>query len=170
MLALTWNVRGLGKAEKRRKVRNVVISLKPTVFFRQESKLGVFESRTIRSLGGILLTRGDFNTVLSALERKCGDFNNWSARAFNNFILKAKMMDIPLRGVNYTWSNNKENGTWARLDRFLVSPILLIWFLNMEQTGLPRTISDHSTLTLGSSKDYWGPRPFKFNNEWLEDK
>ncbi|KAK3229101.1 hypothetical protein Dsin_000982 [Dipteronia sinensis] len=180
MLTITWNIRGLGKEEKRRKVRSVVLSQKPVVLFIQETKLGVFDNRIKKGLGGVVLTRGvgadavglagglitlwiedlvtinyfisnkwclvlagvlnkldkevvfcnvytsnleserrelwgfliniqqsftipwviggDFNTFLHAYERRGGDFNKWSARAFNNFNLQAEVVDIPLSG------------------------------------------------------------------------
>ncbi|KAK2642480.1 hypothetical protein Ddye_024243 [Dipteronia dyeriana] len=58
MLAMTWNVRGLGKAEKMRKVRSVILDQKPVVFFIPESKLGIFDCRVIKSIGGAALTGG----------------------------------------------------------------------------------------------------------------
>ncbi|KAK2648316.1 hypothetical protein Ddye_015805 [Dipteronia dyeriana] len=58
----------------------------------------------------------DFNTILNESESKRGDFNKWYARAFN-FIIKAKVVDIPLRGVEFTWSNNREKGSCEELDR-----------------------------------------------------
>jgi hypothetical protein len=30
-------------------------------------------------------------------------------------------MDLPLAGGSSMWSNNQENPSWSRLDRFLVS-------------------------------------------------
>ncbi|KAK3226022.1 hypothetical protein Dsin_005884 [Dipteronia sinensis] len=252
MLAMSWNVRCLGKAEKRRKVRDVVLSQNPAILFIQESKLDVFDSRVIRNLGGVVLTRGvgveavgsagglitmwnedlvsikdcisnkwciilvvvlkkldkdvvlcnvnasnleserrelwsficsaqqffsapwcigeDFNTILNESERKKDSFNTWSVKSFNDFILQAKVVDIPLCGAAFTWSNNREDGSWTRLDRFLVCPNILSWFPNVVQRGLPRTISDHCAISLGTIKENWGPSPFKFNNEWLEDK
>ncbi|KAK3219978.1 hypothetical protein Dsin_013948 [Dipteronia sinensis] len=113
---------------------------------------------------------GDFNTVINASERRGGEFNKWSGRAFNNFILQAKVVDIPMQGAVFTWSNNRVEGSWARLDRFLVSPIMLSWFPNMMQTGHPRTISDHGAITLCVLKADWGPRPFRIDIAWLKDK
>ncbi|KAK3229949.1 hypothetical protein Dsin_001830 [Dipteronia sinensis] len=113
---------------------------------------------------------GDFNTVLRREERKGGLFNRSSVRNFHNFILQAQVIDIPLQGIQFTWSNNRVNGCWARLDRFLVSPIILSWYPNMVQVGFPRSIYDHSAVTLGVRKAYWGPRPFRFFNSWSESK
>ncbi|KAK3189602.1 hypothetical protein Dsin_029163 [Dipteronia sinensis] len=107
--------------------------------------------------------------VSNASKRRGGEFNKGSGRTFNNFILQAKV-DIPMQGGDFTWSNNRIGGSWARLDRFLMSPIMLSWFPNLMQTGYPRTISNHSAITLGASKLEWGPRPFRIDNAWLEDK
>ncbi|KAK0595713.1 hypothetical protein LWI29_009285 [Acer saccharum] len=113
---------------------------------------------------------GDFNTVLNEAERKGGLFDKWSARSFQHFILQAKVKDIPLRGAAFTWSNNKANGVWARLDCFLVSPIFMSWFPSLVQKCVPRTISNHCAITLGCNEEVWGPGPFRFHNRWLEDK
>ena len=189
MFALFWNVRGLGKPIKRSRVRKVVMRLKPTVCFLQESKLSSVDSRIFKDLGGSVLTKGisvdvegsagglvtmwneemvsirdcmsnkwciilvgelnkfkkevvlcnvytsnskkerrdlwgyilsvqqsfplpwcmggDFNTVLVESERNGGVFNKWSAKAFNNFMLQAKVVDFSLRGGSFTWSNNR---------------------------------------------------------------
>ncbi|KAK2663529.1 hypothetical protein Ddye_002103 [Dipteronia dyeriana] len=152
--AMSWNVRGLGKVEKRRKKR-------------KKESCG-FCTRQSFQIPWVL--GGDFNPVLHTLERRGGEFNQWSTRAFNSFILQLEEVDMSLRGVSFTWSNIKVNGNWVRLDRFLVSPSVLTWFPDLVQVGLPRTISDHCTVTIGISKDKGGPRLFRFNNEWLEDR
>ncbi|KAK3199454.1 hypothetical protein Dsin_022869 [Dipteronia sinensis] len=54
---ISWNVRGLGRKEKRKVVRKLVLKFKPTMLFLQETKLGTFNSGIIRSLDGNLLTR-----------------------------------------------------------------------------------------------------------------
>ncbi|KAK2634507.1 hypothetical protein Ddye_029299 [Dipteronia dyeriana] len=77
---------------------------------------------------------------------------------------------MPIRGLVFSWSNNRVNGNWARLDRFLVSPSVLSWFPDLVQMGLPRSISDHSAITIGISIDKGGPMLFRFNNEWLHDR
>ncbi|KAK3218052.1 hypothetical protein Dsin_012022, partial [Dipteronia sinensis] len=35
--------------------------------------------------------------------------------------------------------------------------------------GLPRCVSDHSVVTIGEPREDWGPTPFWFHNNWLED-
>lgn len=42
-------------------------------------------------------------------------------RDFSDWIRNHGLVDLPLRGVNFTWSNMQENLVMYRLDRFLVS-------------------------------------------------
>ncbi|KAK2645841.1 hypothetical protein Ddye_021036 [Dipteronia dyeriana] len=83
---------------------------------------------------------GDFNSVLSEAKKR-GEFNRVSIRNFNSFVLRMWVADIPTLGTYYTWSNNRINGLWACLDRFLVSPWILSWFPKLSQRGFPITLS-----------------------------
>ena len=49
---------GLGRPEKRRRVRSMVVSQKSAVFLIQETKIGSVDSRIIKGLGGLVLYRG----------------------------------------------------------------------------------------------------------------
>ncbi|KAK2654077.1 hypothetical protein Ddye_013933 [Dipteronia dyeriana] len=57
-LILSWNVRGLGRGEKRKAVRDLVSFHKPMMLFIQVSKLNSFDNSTIVSLGGSVLMKG----------------------------------------------------------------------------------------------------------------
>jgi hypothetical protein len=62
--------------------------------------------------------RGDFNDTRFLNERvgaPCLTFAMWE---FSEFISKHGLMDIPLVGGSFTWSNNQD----PRWNRFLVSP------------------------------------------------
>ena len=59
MLAISWNVKGLGRKEKCKMVRNLVLKYKSVVLFLQETKLSSFDSGVIRALGGDVLSRGN---------------------------------------------------------------------------------------------------------------
>ncbi|KAK3185016.1 hypothetical protein Dsin_032302 [Dipteronia sinensis] len=37
------------------------------------------------------------------------------------------------------------------------------------QRGLTRSVSDHCAIMIGERSEDWGPCPFRFYNEWLED-
>jgi hypothetical protein len=47
---------------------------------------------------------------------------NAAMMEFSDFIFEQGLMNLPLAGGTFTWSNNQENPSWSRLDRFLVSP------------------------------------------------
>ncbi|KAK3187757.1 hypothetical protein Dsin_027318 [Dipteronia sinensis] len=82
---------------------------------------------------------------------------------------QARVVDLPIHGITFTLSNNREGASCARLDRFLVSPEILSWFPKLKQKGLPRSVSDHNSITLGEPKEDWGPCPFRVYNNWIED-
>ncbi|KAK3189698.1 hypothetical protein Dsin_029259 [Dipteronia sinensis] len=95
---------------------------------------------------------GDFYTVLDSSERKGGGGNVTSMRNFGSFISKMKVINIPLRGISFTWTNHRERASWAKLDRFLISPLLISWMPNIVQVGLSGTISDHNVVMIGEKK------------------
>jgi len=62
---------------------------------------------------------------------------------FHDFINYSALVDLPLRGGEYTWSRSGGETVCSRLDRFLVS---LDWeehFPDSLQTRLPRPLSNH---------------------------
>ncbi|KAK3229474.1 hypothetical protein Dsin_001355 [Dipteronia sinensis] len=93
-----------------------------------------------------------------------------SLKSFNEFIVKAKVLDILMQGLNFTWSNNKEKSLWVKLDRFSLSPTMLSWYPKLSQQCLHRNISDHSVVAICEPKLDWGSTPFRFFNHWMEDK
>ena len=56
MRILSWNVRGLGKAEKRRMVRNLIFSQKVDLILIQETKWEHVTERMVSQVWGL----GDF--------------------------------------------------------------------------------------------------------------
>ncbi|KAK3228505.1 hypothetical protein Dsin_000386 [Dipteronia sinensis] len=73
-------------------------------------------------------------------------------------------------GSPFTWSNYRDKASWARLDCFLLSLEILLWYPNLLQYGLSRSLSDHNVILIGEKDVEWGPKPFRFFNGWLEDK
>ncbi|KAK2650230.1 hypothetical protein Ddye_017719 [Dipteronia dyeriana] len=49
---------------------------------------------------------GYFNTVLEPSERVGVGFHMGSIRSFRSFVFQANVVDIPLHGTKFTWSNN----------------------------------------------------------------
>ncbi|XP_039068401.1 uncharacterized protein LOC120214620 [Hibiscus syriacus] len=83
---------------------------------------------------------------------------------------QTNLIDLPLVGGTFTWCNNREESTWVRLDRFLISGNFLTCCPNVVQRLLPRSISDHNPVSLEDSYVDWGPKPFRFYNYLLEEE
>ncbi|XP_026416134.1 uncharacterized protein LOC113311518 [Papaver somniferum] len=111
--------------------------------------------------------RGDFNTVLCCGEKKNCSKVTKSMKSFASFIEKHELIDLPLKGARYTWSNNQSVPIMCRLDRFLLSPSFELKFPLASQLAKPRPTSDHIPLILDLSDPSWGPSPFRFEILWF---
>jgi len=125
------------------------------------------------SLGGdVWCVSGDFNSVLHESERRgtpLGSGNPLGGEIcdFSRFVHLMGLLDFPLLGRRFTWCQPNGN-VMSRLDRFLLS--MGWWDLWVEATQWPlsRDVSDHSPIVLKYSSQVWGPKPFRFNNFWLD--
>lgn len=80
-----------------------------------------------------------------------------------------KLIDLPLNGGLYTWSNMQSDLLLCRLDRVLVSPEFESKFSLLTQTVLSRTLSDHSALLLTTSNVDRKNPPFRIENHWFSN-
>ena len=64
---------------------------------------------------------GDFNVVRFPSERLGSNSFTIAMREFSNFISEHGLIDLPLKGGTFTWSNSREAASKARLDKFLFS-------------------------------------------------
>ena len=64
---------------------------------------------------------GDFNVTRFSSERSGASRHRSAMREFSDFVSEQGMMDLPLVGGAYTWSNSQDPPVWSRIDRFLVS-------------------------------------------------
>nr|GEZ26618.1 RNA-directed DNA polymerase, eukaryota [Tanacetum cinerariifolium] len=69
---------------------------------------------------GETIVMGDFNEVRFTLERYGSSFHSLNAAEFNSFIASSQLIDVPLGGYSFTWSE-KYASKMSKLDRFLVS-------------------------------------------------
>jgi exonuclease III len=115
---------------------------------------------------------GDFNAVRRPEERRGvreSSQLNVEMREFDSFIEGLELNELPLLGRRFTWYH--ANGVaMSRIDRGLISSewedllgpcSLWVW---------PRDISDHCPVMLKYGENDWGPKPFRFNNYWLENR
>jgi hypothetical protein len=78
-----------------------------------------------------------------------------------------ELVDLPLVGRKFTWFH--PNGiSMSRLDRIFISPSWFDCWGDPLVQVLERDVADHCPLVLRYSSDDWGPKPFRFNNYWLQ--
>ncbi|CAJ2644149.1 unnamed protein product [Trifolium pratense] len=119
--------------------------------------------------GGEWCLGGDFNAVLKVGERKgSSSLNRQTERwEFRQFVEGMEIIDVPVTGKKFTWFS-ADGKTMSRLDRFLLSEGFIDKSGVSGQWVGERDISDHCPVWLLCSNLNWGPKPFKFNNCWLE--
>jgi exonuclease III len=88
---------------------------------------------------------GDFNVVRFPSERSGVGAFSAAMEEFSEFIHGQSLVDIPLQGGQFTWSNNQ---VWSKIDRFLLSPEWEEHFPDVSQSRLPRLLLDHFPLML----------------------
>jgi hypothetical protein len=88
---------------------------------------------------------------------------------FNSFISNVDLLDVNPLARKFTWFHSS-GSAMSRIDRALISDGWISTWGNPSLWILPRTISDHCPLVLKYGNSDWGPKPFRFNNFWLENK
>ncbi|MCI18564.1 reverse transcriptase [Trifolium medium] len=85
---------------------------------------------------------GDFNSVLTATERRVftGDITRGSN--IENLVGEMGLLDLPLLGRRFTWFQ-PNGGAMNQLDRFLVSDGWWDFWGEPSQWALARDVSDH---------------------------
>jgi endonuclease/exonuclease/phosphatase family metal-dependent hydrolase len=115
-----------------------------------------------------IMITGDFNMTRRASDKnKPGGFNKWSV-LFNYVIAQGELMEIPLSGRIYTWSNNHEDPSFELLDMVLVSPSWEEKFPVVIVSTLTRDLSDHTPLLITTGEQPKTPPIFRFENCWFE--
>nr|GEV71218.1 putative RNA-directed DNA polymerase, eukaryota, reverse transcriptase zinc-binding domain protein [Tanacetum cinerariifolium] len=124
-------------------------------------------SNLLANWNGISVVMGDFNEVREESERHGSIFFGRQARLFNDFITNNSLIDIPLGGYNFTWTN-KWGTKMSKLDRFLVSESFYETFSHATGLVLVKGIPDHRPILIKESVVDYGPTPFRFFHSWLE--
>lgn len=111
---------------------------------------------------------GDFNAVKYPWEWLGATRMTRQMRQFNHFIQELEVVDLPLQGACFTWTNNQDARVSSRLDRFLLSLERIEQGVLLSYEALPNPGSDHIPIILRAIYPCSGPRPFKFEAMWLE--
>ncbi|XP_039006345.1 LOW QUALITY PROTEIN: uncharacterized protein LOC120133923 [Hibiscus syriacus] len=113
--------------------------------------------------------RGDFNVYLCKDEKMGRAHNRVSIRIFSHFIQSVGLINLPMEGGRFTWSNNQDDSTFIRLDRFLVDGQFLASFPEIIQSLIPKSISDHNVVLLQNDGVNWGNKPFRLFSYVMEE-
>ncbi|WJX33767.1 hypothetical protein P8452_21944 [Trifolium repens] len=100
-----------------------------------------------------------------------GEHRNPSSEVleFCKFVEDLELVDLPILGRRFTWYH-ASGLAMSRIDRMLISDEWALRWGNVALWALHRDVSDHFPLLTKYSHEDWGPRPFRFNNFWLEHK
>ncbi|XP_026459898.1 uncharacterized protein LOC113360622 [Papaver somniferum] len=147
-----WNTNKVVKVEERIGVNNITIGLCSKVngdkwaVCNLYSPCGYSEREgfwqdldAVRSWwSGSIFFASDMNAVRGEEEINRGEGDNINNGFLNNFILEHEMVDLPLVGGDFTWSDMHEDPLLCRLDRFLLSVDFDLLFPDSIQISLTR--------------------------------
>jgi exonuclease III len=114
------------------------------------------------------LILGDFNLIRSPANRNKPGGNISEMFAFNEAISKLGLVEIPLKGCKFTWTNKQFDPLLERLDWFFTSCAWANSFPNTWASALSRDTSDHTPCLISAVTSVPKPHIFRFENFWLE--
>lgn len=112
---------------------------------------------------------GDFNMISRAVDKRNNNCNVRMMGRFRALIEDLELIDFPLLGRRFTWSNERQNVTLTRIDRVLVSGEWEAVFPQFQLTPASTNISDHCPLILKKMQPSHY-KAFRFENHWLKSQ
>lgn len=107
----------------------------------------------------------DFNILRKSVEKNKPV--RWSF-IFNTIIQHHDLIELELSNRMFTWSNNRANPTFEKLDRFFVSHDWDLSYMNSLVKGLNRDLSNHVPLMLCVGKDIVKCSTFRYELSWIK--
>jgi hypothetical protein len=113
------------------------------------------------------LILSDFNFIRNPTDRnkQGGDINEMLA--FNDSISKLGLIELPLKGRKFTWSNMQHDPLLERLDWFFTSSSWTLNYLATLVYPLVKPISDHVPCVVSIETKIPKEIFFRFENYWL---
>jgi hypothetical protein len=121
-------------------------------------------------ISGPWLIFGDFNLIRSPDDKNNGNLNLNLMNSFNLALDHLGVLEIPLLGRSFTWSNHQPSPILARLDRAFVNLDHSLAFPNTSLSPLPKPTSDHTPILLSMSSSIPTSNIFRFENSWLHNR
>jgi hypothetical protein len=115
----------------------------------------------IRFLWGITIS-------IYLTDRNRGGGNVDDMLLFNDIIRAQNLIDLPLQGGTFTWSNMQSDPLLERLDWFLTSNNSTSSFPNATVKALHRPVSDHTPCLISIQSTIPRSKIFRFENFWIQ--
>ena len=114
------------------------------------------------------LVLGDFNFIRSTENRNLpgGDAND--IFIFNEIIGHLGLLELPIKGRSFTWSNMQDNPLLEQLDWFFTSANWISCYPSTQVLPLARTASDHVPCVVAINTSIPKCNIFRFENYWVE--
>jgi len=110
---------------------------------------------------------GDFNLIHSPEDRNRPGADVVEILLFNEVISELNLIEIPLHGKKFTWSNKQSPPLLERLDWFFISPSWPSLFPNTLTSSLVIETFYHSPCMINISTSIPKGGIFRFENYWL---
>jgi endonuclease/exonuclease/phosphatase family metal-dependent hydrolase len=114
------------------------------------------------------LVLGDFNLMRRQENRNKSGGDPNLMLGFNEAISKLGLVEVPLSGQAYTWSNKQHNPLLERLDWSFISQAWSLEFPGTKAKTLARSVSDHVPCLVSIRTNVSKPIIFRFENYWLQ--
>lgn len=111
---------------------------------------------------------GDFNFIRSLENRNLPGGDIHDIFIFNEIIGHLGLLELPLKGRSFTWSNMQGNPLLEQLDWFFTSSNWITEFPNTMVFPLAKTASDHVPCVISIATSIPKAKVFRFENYWVE--
>jgi endonuclease/exonuclease/phosphatase family metal-dependent hydrolase len=109
---------------------------------------------------------GDFNFYRSLENRNRSGGNFQDTQIFNEAIDHLGLVELPLKGRAFTWSNMQDNPLLEQLDWFFTSVNWTLDFASTMVTPLARPTFDHVPCRISIETKIPRSKIFRFENYW----
>jgi hypothetical protein len=111
---------------------------------------------------------GDFNFYRSEQNRNKSGGNFNDSNIFNNIISHLGLIELPIKGRSYPWSNMQESPLLEQIDWFFTSVAWTTQFPSSLVLPLARITSDHLPCKVEIGTHIPRANIFRFENFWLK--
>jgi hypothetical protein len=117
--------------------------------------------------GANWLLLGDFNFYRYVESRNLPGANMTDISTFNEIISYLGLIELPIKGRAYTWSNMQMDPLMVQLDWFFTSHAWSIKFPNTVVHPLAKPTSDHVPCVISVGTMIPKAKVFRFENHWI---